>query len=170
MSTYRTMLEKTPAPCALYGMGLTPQDPQHVDWLMKVHTDTLDLFGSPPQLTLKAGQFFIRPCIIVVLLFQIGSRAENPIICGFLNGFNDNFIGLDAMRQLQRQPQLNIHVFDERLTPKRHIVLDNCAQQFFNQAVTHIERAEPWSMSMFDRARAQLEQNLPTPQAIWTQL
>lgn len=170
MTTYRRLLEQTPAPFALYGFGLTPENPNRVDWIMKVTTPILQHLGQPPQLCLKAGEFILQDCLLIVLLFQPGDDRRHPLIAAWMNAFNHEMEGLTAIRHLSTQSHLHFHIFDEHNIPRRHIVLDNCTKHFFSEAARHIERMPPWTMSMFDRAKAYMETEYPRLEDLWAKL
>lgn len=155
-----------PPGSAIYGRIFRPGP--FTDFYVREETKVIKSFHNP-VIVIRPGIFYMAYIALVVVMFQIGKHPDQ-IFETWFNYYATNEDGKKAFESLTTQENIAFHLYGNGGQKVKSIVINNNLKNFFEAAITGIEKIQPWLMSDFDKARAKLYLQFPTPSALWKKL
>ena len=124
------------------------------------------LFSSPyTQLTYQTYQ---KNGIQIPFFFiQFHNSQEAVLLDTFINPYDyyqDQLMGLDALRALQTQPSIHLYFFDFDRQLYPDLELPNPLGERIAQLLETLMISEPWTPTLFNQTLLEFRDAFPTPQ------
>lgn len=166
------LLSQPPGSCVYTRMQIDA-GAWEVAWLLREDSARIRALGPGPDVECRAGalpqRFHGQEILLIPILVRVGPGVQENLWETWLNVYQDEG-GIVYLHDLARQDRLTLHVYGDRGTRERSLVVSNQLRTFAEQALVEAERYPPWSMHAYDRARAQCYRRYPTVLALWEAL